>query len=187
EKDGLTFRLQGDFLSEMPRELIGAGSKLGHAPGPIKFKLSDGPAIQTGPNEFKVQFNRGNIGGAIWIAEEHPGNGQYRHAVQPGQIIIPAKLTTGKPQQINFPGIANQKAGIKFLKLNATSDSGLPVNYFVVAGPAVIIGNTLKFTGIPIRNKYPVKVTIVAYQWGRTIEPLYQSAEMITQTFLTKK
>ncbi|MEO7045766.1 MAG: hypothetical protein ABI091_10710, partial [Ferruginibacter sp.] len=42
EKDGLTFRLQGDFLSEMPRELIGAGSKLGHAPGPIKFKLSDG-------------------------------------------------------------------------------------------------------------------------------------------------
>lgn len=187
EQDGLTFNVKGDFLSEIPRELIGAGSKLGHATGPIKFKLSDGPAIQTGYNEFKVQFNRGNIGGAIWIIEEHPGDAQYRHAVQPGQIMIPAKLINGKPQQINFPVIVNQKAGIKSLKLNATSDSGLPVNYFVVAGPAVIIGNTLKFTDIPFRSKYPVKVTVVAYQWGRTIEPLYQSSEMITNSFLIKK
>ena len=37
------------------------------------------------------------------------------------------------------------------------------------------------------KSKYPVKVTIVAYQWGRTIEPLYQSLEMITHSFLIKK
>jgi hypothetical protein len=28
-----------------------------------------------------------------------------------------------------------------------------------------------------------VKVTVVAYQWGRTIAPLVQSAEPVEQTF----
>jgi hypothetical protein len=45
----------------------------------------------------------------------------------------------------------------------------------------------IKFTPVPAKSKFPVKVTIVAYQWGRTIEPLYQSAEPIEQTFYITK
>ena len=123
------------------------------------------------------------MGGPIWIQEEHPGDGQYRHAVQPGQLLIPQNLAKGKPQTIAFPKIENQKADAKTIKLEATSDSGLPVDYYVVAGPAEVEGDTLKLTPVPVRSKRPVKVTVTAYQWGRTIEPLYQTAQPIEQSF----
>jgi hypothetical protein len=183
EQDGLTFEVEGAFLSEMPPELVGAGEKLGHAQGPIKFRVITGPAIQTGPETFRVQFDRGGMGGAIWIQEEHPGDDLYRRAVQPGQMSLPQKNTKGKTQTINFPKIVNQKRSVKTIKLTAKSDSGLPVDYYVVAGPAEVEGDTLKLTPIPVRSKYPVKITVVAYQWGRTIEPLYQTAQPEEQTF----
>jgi hypothetical protein len=183
QANGLTFKLEGAFLSEMPPELIGAGEKLGHAPGPIKFRVITGPAIQTGLKTFRVQFDRGGMGGPIWIQEEHPGDERYRHAVQPGQMPIPQNLTKGKPQTINFPKMENQKAGFKTIKLEAKSDSGLPVDYYVVAGPAEVEAGTLKLTPIPMRSKRPIKITIVAYQWGRTIEPLYQTAQPVERSF----
>jgi hypothetical protein len=183
QPDGNSFTIEGDFLDEMPKELIGAGTKLGHAKGPIQFRVIDGPVVQTGSNTFSMQFNRGSVGGAIWIQEEQKGDEQYRRAVQPGQIPIPAKLTTGIAQTIHLAGITDQKAGEKEIELNARADSGLPVAYYVVAGPAVIIDKILKFTKIPVKSKYPVKVTIIAYQWGRTTEPFFQSAEPVTVTF----
>ena len=183
EQDGLTFKVEGSFLSEVPPELTGAGTKLGHAPGPIKFRVITGPAVQTGPETFRIQFDRQGMGGTLWIQEEHPGDEKYRHAVQPGQMIIQTKLTIGTPQVITFPKIEDQKKEIRSIELNATSDSKLTVGYYVVAGPAEIQGNSLIFTKIPVRSKYPVKITVVAYQWGRTTEPFYQSAEPIKQTF----
>ena len=187
QADGLTFKLEGGFLSEMPPELIGAGEKLGHAPGPIKFRVITGPAVQIGPETFRIQFERGATGGAIWIQEEHPGDDQYRHAVQPGQMTIPQNLAKGKTQTITFPKIENQKANVKTIHLAATADSGLPVDYYVIAGPAEVEGDALKLTPIPVRSKYPVKITVVAYQWGRTIEPLYQTAQPVEQTFGIQK
>jgi hypothetical protein len=183
QPDGTSFTIEGGFLVQMPKELIGAGTTLGHAEEPIQFRVIDGPVVQTGSNAFRMQFNRGSVGGAIWIQEEQKGNDRYRRAVQPGQISIPVKLMAGTAQTIHFAGITDQKTGTKEIELNATADSGLPVAYFVVAGPAVIIDNKLKFTKIPVRSKYPVKVTIVAYQWGRMTEPLFQSAEPLTITF----
>jgi hypothetical protein len=54
----------------------------------------------------------------------------------------------------------------------------------VVAGPAVVVGTELVFTEVPVKSAYPIKVTVVAYQWGRVSEPAYQSAEPVEQTFL---
>lgn len=187
ESDGLSFKVNGAFISELPKELIGSGTSLGHAQGPIRFWVITGPAVQTGPESFKIQFNRQGMGGALWILEEHPGDAKFRHAVQPGQMTIPAKLTEGTPQVITFQKIADQKEGTKSVELNATSDSKLPVNYYVTAGPAMLSGNKLIFTKIPVRSKFPVKVTVVAYQWGRTIEPLFQSAEPVKQEFYIYK
>lgn len=183
EQDGLTFKIEGGFLSELPKELIGAGIKLGHASGPIKFRVITGPAIQTGPNTFRIKFDREGLVGTIWLQAEHPGDEQYRRSVQPGQMVIPARLTTGIPQKITFPDIGDQKADTKTIELKATSDSGLPVDYYIVAGPTELEGRMLKITDISIRSKYPIKVTVVAYQWGRTIEPFYQSAKPVEQTF----
>src|ERR1035441_7089869 len=39
EADGVGFRVAGTFLTELPPELIGAGTPLGHARGPIKFRV----------------------------------------------------------------------------------------------------------------------------------------------------
>jgi hypothetical protein len=187
EQDGISFRLKGDFLPTIPPGLIGAGQQIGHADGTIKFRVITGPAVQVSPGEFKVVFNRSSPGGDIWIQEEHPGNQIYAHAVQPAQIKLQAKLTEGKPQTINFPQIANQRTSVKQIKLLATTDTGFPVNYYVVSGPAIIKNDMLLFTEIPVKSRYPVKVTVTAYQWGQIIEPLYQSATPITQTFYLTK
>jgi hypothetical protein len=170
----------------MPPELIGAGAALGHAPGTIVFRAITGPAIQIGPDSFRIHFDRAGPG-PIWLLAEHPGNDQYRHAVQPGRIDISAKLTAGKPQAITFPKIPNVKAGAKTVELRAMSDAGLPVDYYVVAGPAEVEGQTLRLMPAPVKSRYPVKVTVVAYQWGRTIEPLYRTAEPIEQTILIEE
>lgn len=186
DSDGVHFHLKGGFLQQVPSELIGSGDSLGHATGPIKLNVITGPAIQTGDATFKIHFDRAGYG-SIWIQEEHLGDNIYRHAVQPGKIDIPEKLTKGQTQTIRFADIPNQKKGTKTLLLQAVADSGLPVEFYVVSGPAVIIGNTLHFTKIPVRSKYPVKVTVVAYQWGRIIPPFYQSAASITKVFYINK
>lgn len=182
EKDGVSFNLKGGFLSELPPELIGAGEKLGHATGQIQFRVITGPAVQTGLSSFKLQFDRNGMGGELWIQEEQAGDATYRHAVQPGMMRIPAKLTEGKPQEITFNQIPNVKHGTKMLLLQAKSN-GLPVDYYIISGPAYIENGMMKFTTVPVKSTFPVKVTVVAYQWGRTIEPLYQSAEPVEQSF----
>jgi hypothetical protein len=57
------------------------------------------------------------------------------------------------------------------------------VYYYVQDGPAEIEGDTLKFTAIPPRARMPLKVTVVAYQWGRSIEPKLKTAEPVVRTF----
>jgi hypothetical protein len=87
---------------------------------------------------------------------------------------------TGADQHITFPEIPEQKAGTKSLTLPATSDAGLPVQYYIREGPAEIDGNVLKFTPIPPRAKFPVKVTVVAWPWGHA---KVKTAEPVERTF----
>jgi hypothetical protein len=70
------------------------------------------------------------------------------------------------------------------IKLRATSSAGLQVYYYVREGPAEVDdAGDLTFTPIPPRSKFPIAVTVVAWQWGRTIDPRVRSAEPISQTF----
>jgi hypothetical protein len=178
--DGITFTLQGAFLDKMPKELLNGGTTLGHANGPIRFKVIAGPAVQTGPDTFRVRFDRGGIGGDIWLLAWHPGDGHYRWAVQPGKIHLPMMPNPDGPQapggpqtpggpkargdRIAFPALDTiRKTSIR---LTATSTDGRPVSYYVDHGPAYIKGDSLILTKIPPRSKYPVAINIVAYQWG---------------------
>jgi hypothetical protein len=191
EADGLTFKVEGGFLSEIPAGLVGAGTRLGHATsGAFKFRKITGPVVQTGPRTFRIQFDGQSTasgGGGASIMVEHPGDAHYRRAVQPMTVQFPARLFEGKPQLLTFPKIADQPADAKSLPLRATSDSGLPVSYYVVAGPAEVEGDLLRFTGVPPRSKFPVKVTVVAWQYGRSTEPGWQTAEPVAREFFLTK
>ena len=183
-KDGLTFKVDGGFLNQLPPELIGAGTPLGHAPGRIGFSLITGPAVQTDSDKFRIQFNRGDQGGAVWLQAEQAGNDEYRHAVQPAQLQIPTVLTSGQEQQIVFPEIADQHMSVGTIQLNAKASSNLPVDYYVVSGPAIVEDGKLIIKQVPIKSKFPIRVTVVAYQWGSFIPPLYRSAKPVNGSFL---
>ena len=75
------------------------------------------------------------------------------------------------------------KAGTPSVPLSATADSGLPVSYFVVVGPAIVKDGKLVFTKIPPRAKLPITVTVAAWQWGRNTEPKIKRAEIVRQSF----
>jgi hypothetical protein len=73
----------------------------------------------------------------------------------------------GKPQAIDFQKIEDQDRGVKTPKLNARSDSGLPVQFFVVSGAVELKDDdSLAFLPIPPRSKYPVRVIMGVYQWA---------------------
>ena len=48
-------------------------------------------------------------------------------------------------------------------------------------------GDILRFTGIPPRAKFPVKVAVVAWQLGREGEPKLKTAEPVTREFFLTK
>jgi len=112
---------------------------------------------------------------------------KYRSAVQQVEIRIPYRNKEGISQRIIFPKLSDVKASVKKISLNGTADSGLPVYYYVKEGPAEIKGDKLVLTKIPPRAKFPVKVTVVAWQYGCSGEPKVQTAKVVEQSFYVIK
>ncbi len=52
----------------------------------------------------------------------------------------------GAAQTITFPDIPNQKLSTGFIELTASSDSGLPVSFSLIEGPATLAAGILTFT-----------------------------------------
>ncbi len=100
---------------------------------------------------------------------------------------IPFRNTEGATQKITFEPLENKKQGIKEIPLKAYSNSGLPVYFYIQEGPAEIKNGKLVITKIPQKAKFPLKITVVAWQYGRAIEPKIQSAEAVTQSFYMTK
>jgi hypothetical protein len=191
--DGVTFTLSPTFLPSVEGgsknlsrwSCLPVGTPLGHAnSGAIQLHKIVGPVIQTGTNTFVVSLNRLNSmpdrrGSDIWIWASHPGDAKYKNIVQ--QALVKVSLfNEGAEQNITFPEIPDQKAGTKSIQLRAASDSGRPVYYYIREGPAEIEGDILRFTKIPTRAKFPIQITVVAWQLGtagklRTAEPVTQS------------
>ena len=106
----------------------------------------------------------------------------YKRAILNLELRIPDKITDGQPQEINFPGLNDVYAGYdEEIRLLATSSSGLPVSFYVESGPAIVKGDSLILTGIPPRAKFPVEVTVVAWQYG--ISGQWQSATPVKSVF----
>lgn len=199
--DGVSFRLSASFLDTVMTKGdkgdrwtgLAEGSPIGHATGggPIQLSWIVGPAVQTGPDTFSLCFNRqaytsDRRNSDIWLVASHPGDEQYKSIVQ--QIMVRVRQNTaGAPQTITFPPIADQHAGVRQIKLAATSDSGLPVHYYVREGPAEVEGDMLTFTAIPPRSRFPIRVTVVAWQWGRSAPPQIQTAKDVEVSFVIIK
>ncbi len=196
-EDGLTFKLTGSFLDVVPaggpEGWTGrkAGEAIGHAArgGPIAIDRICGPVEKAAADTFAIRFyrmgtNNQKRSGAIWLAATHPGDDQYRQAVQQAVLNIPLENREGPPQTIVFPEISDQPLDARSVKLQATADSGGKVRYYVLAGPAELDGDTLKIEAIPPRSRLPIKITIVAWQWGRSIAPKLQTAKPVERSFL---
>jgi len=200
EADGVTFPLVATFLDSVdggaPNTTrwtgLPPGSPLGHAAGgAIKITRISGPVEKIGKDTFRVRFDRvfsttDRRNADLWLLAEQPGDAKYKSAVQQALLKLPA-FNDGTEQHIVFKVIANQQVGTKSLALHAVSDSGRPVYFYVREGPAEMAGDTLRFTAVPPRAKFPVKIAVVAWQLGRAGEPKLKTAEPVTQEFFLTK
>lgn len=191
--DGLSFRVEAGFATEVPDSKrcegwtgLPAGTPLGHGEGPVRLHWISGPAVKTGSDTFRFAYGRGTYQGVrdgndIWIFASHPGDEEYAPVVQQALLRVP--VFGGKEQHITFPDIPDQPIGTHEVKLQATSDAGLPVQYFVREGPAEVVGDTLTFTKIPPRSRMPMVVTVVAWQLGRGGDAPVQRAAPVERSF----
>jgi hypothetical protein len=197
QADGVTFKLNGAFYdtvpggSPRPKVWTGqpVGTPVGHASGGGLISIDPicGPFEKLSADTFKVRLTRDVLGVdskyELVFAATHPGDDQYKPAVQQAHMFIPAKNTRGAEQHITFPEIPDQRLGAGAVKLGATSDADVPVLYYVREGPAEVDGSRLRLTPIPLRAKFPIKVTVIGWQYGRSIEPLLRTADPVERSF----
>jgi hypothetical protein len=200
-EDGVTFNLETAFYdtvpggSPRPKNWTGleVGSPIGYAKGgeSIVIKKVAGPFKKISANTFALSLERGLETKpktyVFTFAATHWGDKEYKPVVQQAQMIVPAILTEGKEQTITFPTIQDKVYGTKEVVLNATSDANVPVYYYVLEGPAEIHENKLRLTKIPTNARYPVKVTVVAWQYGLSAGPKLKTAKPVEQSFFIIK
>ncbi len=183
-EDGLTFSVGAAYTTDEQRS-----ERLDPQPGPgIMIDRICGPVEKVNDTTFRVSFYRMGLDnprrtGDIWLLAHADGGKEYKSAVQQLNIRIPYPLTEGRPQTIDFPQPADVMAGTKSVRLAASSDSGMKVSFYVKEGPAEVEGDILNFTAIPPRAKFPVKVTVAAWQYGRTQGEKVQTAHAVERSF----
>jgi hypothetical protein len=194
--DGVTFKLTPTFLDTVPegRPARWTGKKAGESidmpvGGPhIEIHKITGPLRKLADDTWTLDLYRESLlndrrGNDAWLVATWPGDGTFKRAVQQAVMRIPRRNDNGADQAITFPEIPDRQVGSAPITLSATASSGLPVRYFVREGPAEVDGDTLTLTPIPPRATYPVKVTVVAWQWGRSIAPQVRTADHVERTF----
>lgn len=158
-----------------------------HTIEPIMIKRYAGPVSIINDTTFRldhyrpgVSHNRAMTIGLFAFSESDM---HYGHVVRNVLWKIPSSLNEGKIQEIKFPIIKDVESESQFISLKAKSNCNLPIKYYVRSGPAYIENNTLVFTDLPPRSKYPVKITVVAWQYGSAIEPKIKTAIPVERSF----
>lgn len=196
DSDDLTFKLGGTFLDTVPEDWRGlkAGDPISHSSDVSKFNINAfcGPVQKLSANTFAMRFSRCGFDNpkrsfSPCFILTHPGDDVYKPMSLEAEMKFWPVNKDGAPQEISFTVPKSVRAGTKLLELSARSSAKLPVFIYVREGPAVIEGNTLRITAIPLRAKFPIKVTVVAWQWGRCAEPKVQSATPIERSISITK
>lgn len=199
-EDGVTFKLAGAFLDTVPagrparwaEKREGDSIEMPTGGLPIELLRITGPVQKLSEDTWTLAFNRASFlgdrrGNEAWLVAVWPGNATFKRAVQQAVLQVPARNSDGLAQKITFDAPARLRPGDGPIQLLATSDCKLPVRFFVREGPAEVESNVLKLTAIPRRAAYPIKITVVAWQWGRTAEPKIQTADPVERTLLIEK
>ena len=181
EADGVTFRLKAVFTDSL-RASVASPRVEGR---PVITRIC-GPVKKLDDTTFVVDFYRMGLGNSRRVSDmcllaSYDGDDRYKSVVQELNVRLPYPLTEGRRQYLLFPGIADVTEGTETVPLHATSDCGLPVRYYVKEGPAEVEGINLRLTRIPPRAKFPVKVTVVAWQYG--LAGRVQTAEPVERSF----
>lgn len=185
--DGITFHVKTIFTDTLRSKYTNE-----HAKSKPVINRINGPVEKIDDTTFTVRFYRMGLNnekrsGDIWLMASHPGDKKYKSTVQQFNMRIPLQNKEGIDQNISFPAIPNIKQGINSIPLMAASDSGMPVYFYVQEGPAELKDGELFFTKIPPRSKFPIKVTVFAWQYGRSVEPKIKSARPVVQSFYILK
>jgi hypothetical protein len=197
--DGQTFEVHpaydGAYPSPQPNgagpRWPEAGKPVGHSAAPILIKQVGGPVVPAGPNTFRMQFDGlapAGEGARVTFMAYSAGDAEYRYTERVGMMPRGfGGLKSGQVQTLTFPPVGDLKADSGPVELKATSDAGLPVEYYVACGPAKIAGGKLKISEIPARATFPITVKVVACQFGRGVAPLVQTAVPVEQTIRIEK
>ena len=187
----VTLKTSGEFsfkpflFDSIPDGFLNAGQPLAKTAQLPQVEWVSGPIAPLGNNRFCVELDRGYKNGKVQVCSSlgvvAEATADIRKSLQP-LVVNFTYNTAGTPQTIEFKEIGPIKAGTASVALDAQASSGLPVKFFVEAGPAIVEGNRLVFTQIPPNTKFPLTVTVAAWQWGTCTEPLHQMA-ITYQTF----
>ncbi len=193
-----TFKVAVAYTDKVPSFYPPVAEPIGHSDAPIKVYPYTGIFEQVGPFEFRPKVNgrklkiekdkdgKTMINVRADLIAVTAGDDTYRHAEQMGRSkgLASAK---GKSQTITFEAPAAEiKADSPPIKLNATSDSKLPVRYYIESGPAEMNGNVLTLTDVPARGE-SFEIKVVAYQFGSEVEPKYSAADPVEHTITVRK
>jgi len=132
---------------------------------PVYLNILSGPASLDMNNVLTILG-----GGTVNLVAWQPGNSNYNAAAPVLQSFNVSQI----PQTITFGSLSQQKQGDAPFPLNATADSGLPVSFSIVSGPATLSGNILVLNGWGT-------VTVSASQPGNNS---YAAATSVSQSFL---
>lgn len=124
--------------------------------------------VVAGPGVLVDSFVTISGAGSIVLRASQPGNEQYFPAVAEKTVTVNKAM-----QSISFDAIA-PKLKHETVNLSAIANSGLPVNFSVVSGPATLTDNSLKLNDEGL-------VTVQAEQPGNEN---YAAASPVQQTIL---
>ena len=196
--DGQSFEVHPVYAGTYPWQHKGrgprwpqAGKPVGHSTAPLRVRHVSGPVVATGPRTLRMRYD------ALAPATERSrvtflacsaGDAEFRYTEQVGMMPRGFRgLTKGREQTITFPPIGNLKADTRPVELKATSDAGLAVEYYVAFGPARVADGKLEIAHVPARATFPIAAEVVAYQFGRGVEPLVRTATPVAQTLRIEK
>ncbi len=163
-------------VSDLPVRVDLNGCPLEQLPGPdFTFKLKPHRLAPEpgGYNQFYLHFYK-------------EGNSEFAVAgrnVRMEWYLNGQKVPGIKDQKITFDPLADAPKTTRRIKLAATSSSGLPVGYFVREGPAIIEGDELVITQVPVADPRPIQVTVGAYQTGLWQPDGFKAASTVYQSF----
>jgi hypothetical protein len=199
--DAGTFQLSAAYVNHIDHAKFGDHDSSYYPPGtmldtdgpPILYRVNSGGVVQTGPNTFRICPRDGPIlpQGNPWeptLVAYSLGDSQHRPTEHPAHVNVSIINHAGAAQTIDFEKISDPKSTqLAPIDLHAKASSGLPVIFYVASGPATISVNKLSFDKIPIRAKFPIRVRVSAFQWGRSGNPQVQSVGPVTQEFFIQR